>query len=441
MRARAVVGLSLAGAFAVVAAGCDWREFDDLKTKTLVASISPPSGYDVSDDFGRILVPLVPPADGSAAARFVTSATLRTGIGVMTLDAAGQAGGTTPTGGALTALGGDPVRALAPVPGGQQMLLGAPNGMLGGDVMVMSLTPPYAVTAFQREGDVEYGVGLGAGNIGGGPAPEFVVTSSTKLHVYVDGQASNHVELEAANSAGCPIDFSFVLPERARRNRPVIVADLLASGTQIAVGTPATSGPGHVSIFNVDVTTGTFTCALSLTATESTESQFGVSMALGDFDGDGKQDLLVGAPPNRVYMYRWPVTATATAMLSSRGTAGAAFGASVTAFNLDGTAGDEALVGDPDADVGGESGAGNVQIFTGPMLAGQLPSPMPSTLTAFEVKAGTAYGSAVAGLRFCPGAGGADGGAPGACVNLALVGASARALAYFTIGHADPRVK
>jgi hypothetical protein len=98
-------------------------------------------------------------------------------------------------------------------------------------------------------------------------------------------------------------------------------------------------------------------------------------------------------------------------------------------------------VGDPDAIVDGQSGAGNVQIFTGPMLAGQLPTSVPSTLTAFEVKAGAAYGSAVAGLRFCPGAGGADGGAPGACVNLALVGASSRALAYFTIGHADPRVK
>jgi len=112
----------------------------------------------------------------------------------------------------------------------------------------------------------------------------------------------------------------------------------------------------------------------------------------------------------------------------------------VAAFNLDGTPGDEALVGDPDADVGGEAGAGNVQIFTGPMLAGQFPSLTPPTLTAFETQAGAAYGSAVAGLPFCPGAA-ADGGAPGACVNLALVGAASRALAYFTIGHPDPRVK
>ena len=112
-----------------------------------------------------------------------------------------------------------------------------------------------------------------------------------------------------------------------------------------------------MSIFEFDAATLTFTCALSLT---QSESRFGQSMAVGDFDNDGKMDLLVGAPPNRVYMYRGPVTATATAMLSSRAT-GAAFGASVAAFNLDGSPGDEALVGDPDADVGGESGAGNTQ--------------------------------------------------------------------------------
>ena len=71
------------------------------------------------------------------------------------------------------------------------------------------------------------------------------------------------------------------------------------------------------------------------------------------------------------------------------------------------------------------------------MLAGTLAAPMPSTLTAFESKAGAAYGSAVAGLRFCPGAVGSG----TACVNLAVVGAASRALAYFTVGHPDPRVK
>ena len=433
MRAHAIIGLLLTGALAVGAAGCDWREFEKVKKNTLVASISPPPDYDVTDDFGRIIVPLAPPADGSAAARFVTTASRQTAIGVMTLDASGQAGGTSVSGGALLSLGLDPVRALAEVPDAQQMLLGAPTSDLG-DVMLMSLTPPFEVTSFNRLGEAEFGGGLAAFNLGGGPAPEFIVTSSTKVHVYVDSLPAMRVE--QVTTAACPLELSTSQAEDVRRNRAVIVAPLLATGTQIAVGSPVLSGSGHVSILEFDVATMTFTCMLSLTGPEA---RFGQSMALGDFDADGKMDLLVGAPPNRVYMYRWPLTATPTAMVSSRGT-GVAFGASVAAFDLDGNPGDEALVGDPDADVGGESGAGNVNIFTGPTLAGQLPSSVPSTLTAFEAKAGAAYGSAVEGLRFCPGAA-PDGGAGGACPNLALVGASSRALAYFTVGHPDPRVK
>ena len=333
----------------------------------------------------------------------------------------------------LTGLANDPVRSMAEVPGGlQQMLLGAPNDDLG-DLLVMSLTPPYAVSGFTRVGEADYGIGVAAGNIGGGAAPEFVVTSRDTLHVYVDGQAdaSAHHEIKPAAGAPCQIVFSTALAERARTNRAVIVSSLLASGTQIAVGAPAASGAGHVSIFDFDVATGTFTCALDLT---QPEALFGQSMVLGDFDADGKKELLVGAPPNRVYMYRLPLTATPTAMVSSRGT-GVAFGASLAAFDLDGNPGDEALIGDPDADVGGESGAGNAQIFTGATLSTPLPASVPSILTAFEAKAGAAYGSAVAGMRFCPGA------ASSACVNLALVGASSRALAYFTVGHPDPRVK
>ena len=65
-------------------------------------------------------------------------------------------------------------------------------------------------------------------------------------------------------------------------------------------------------------------------------------------------DLLVGAPPSHVYLYKGPVapgagpTATIAAPLGS-----AAFGAALAAGNVDGVPGDEALVGDPGATLDG----------------------------------------------------------------------------------------
>ena len=51
----------------------------------------------------------------------------------------------------------------------------------------MSLEPPYRHVDVPGDGpEAQYGVGVGAGNIGGGAAPEFVVLSSNTLHVYVD---------------------------------------------------------------------------------------------------------------------------------------------------------------------------------------------------------------------------------------------------------------
>ena len=136
------------------------------------------------------------------------------------------------------------------------------------------------------------------------------------------------------------------LPDRDRVNRAVIVAPLLASGTQIAVGAPAASGGGHVSIFDVDVTTGAFTCAATLTATEA---RFGRAMTLVDLDGNGTPDhLLVGAPPTHAYLYTLPLSTGQAPSAIGDGADGAGdFGAAVAAFDIDGNPGDEMFVGNP----------------------------------------------------------------------------------------------
>lgn len=436
--------------FALAGAGCDWRTFDDLKKTTPVAAIGAPSGYAASDDFGPILLPLAPPADGSAAGRFVATAVSRTSVGVMSLDAAGHASGYAVAGTALDLLEQGPVTALALVPGGRQALLGAPAPTLG-DVLVMNLdAPPYSTTMFRgTSNEAQYGVGVGAGSLGGGIAPDFVVLSADILHVYMDGLPTIDKTYSSSGATDpCPIDFSALLEESERANRAVIVAQLLASGMQIAVGTPVNSGVGHVSLFEYDAVGDAITCAGTLTATEAL---FGQAMTLVDLvpDPDHKPDhLLIGAPPTHAYLYSLPLTVGAAPVVTVPAPMpGARFGAAVAAFDIDGVPGDEVFIGSPEATVNGAMKAGQVNIYTGATLAPLAPT-FPNPLAEHDPGTDHGYGSGIAGMTFCPGAvSSPDGGAPAAdggvaaCTTLPLVGSRSRVFAYFTLKKPDPRVK
>ena len=438
MRAAGVLVASLV---VLAAAGCDWREFDKLKAKTPVAAIAPPSGYDADDDFGPLLLALAAPTDGSAAGRFLATATHRTAVDFTSFDAAGRASSIAVDHPGLDELLGAPVTAIAPLPGGREVLLGAPNPSLG-DVLVMSLEPPHTTQKFiGTQGEPHYGVGLAAANLGAGPEPEIVVVSGSKLHVYVDRSPTMDKAYMVGASDPCPFEIpSSGLSEDDLLNRAVIVAPLLGSGMQIAVGAPTTSGGGHVSIFNFDATAGAVTCAMALTGAEA---HFGRSMTLVDVDGNGTADhLLVGAPQTRAYLYSLPLSAGAAPVAMASETMPLAnFGFSVAAFDIDGKPGDEMLVSSPDATVGNTTTAGRVFVYTGATMT-LLPSTatFPNPLAEHAPGAGRGYGLAVAGMTFCPEGGGADAGA-GSCTKLPLVGSRSKVFAYFTLGKTDPRVK
>ncbi len=429
---------------ALLASGCDWRDFDNIKATTPVARVGSPSGYAASDSWGAILAAASPPADGSAAARFVSSAADTPAVGIISFDDAGHATGHNVASGGLDLLDAtlaQAVTAMADVPGADQVLLGAPSPSKG-KLLLLSLDDPYDVTEFFSSVEPQFGVGVAAGQLGGGAAPDFVVLSGNALHVFVDGltTANDVYYTDSGASDPCPLLFSIDLLRRHRRNRAVAIGNFTGAGLQVAVGTPSTSmqTPGVVSIFNIDTVAGRATCALKLTGSEA---RFGQALAAGDFDG-GSTDLLVGAPPNRAYLFRGPVTTAATAMLMPSVT-GANFGGAVAAIDLDGDNLDEALIGDGDATVGSATLAGNVTIFKGPALATRvMPTPAVSLLTDRAPKDSDGYGSALTALRFCPSgaSGGADAGA-GTCSKLPLVGSFTTTFTYFTLGKSDPRVK
>jgi hypothetical protein len=448
MRPRLTTPTTLAALCAVglAAAGCDWRAFDDLKTETPVLSVGAPSGYDESSSFGQIVLPVTAPqsdaSDGSVAARFLASAATRTRIAVIDLDARGQAHGETVSSPILDGLDAtlSPINSLAEIPGKRLALLGAPTAAPA-QLLTMELDPPFTVTPFISSPEQQLGLGVAAANLGGGAAAEYVAVSAGALHVYVDGQAAaDLVHVDSGAGDPCPIALPTSLP---RLNRAVVIGQLLQTAQpslQIAVGTPTLGGAGTVSIFSVDVGTGTFTCEMALkpTAGAAADPLFGRALAIGDFDGDGHADLLVGSPPTAAYLYTFPLRTAPTRLIPNPNAVGSVageFGASVAAFDLDGKPGDEAFVGDPSATLGGKSGAGNVHVYAGPQLASEITP----ALAPHDPKAGDGYGMTVAGLPFCV-SGGTDGGAAG-CAVLPMVGSGPHVFTYFTRGPADPRLK
>lgn len=437
---------------ALAGAGCDWRKFDDLKAKTPVAAISAPSNYPADGDFGPNLLAVPPPSDGSAAGRFVAAATYATSVAVVSFDASGNPSGVGVTGMAFDALAGGPIASIALVPDKRQVLLGAPTDTFG-DALLMELDKPnpsgspYPTTTFRPAvGEPQYGIGVGAGTIGGGAASDLVVLSQDTLHIYVDGLATTEAARKWTGAADpCPLEFPLALPQS---NRAVIVEPLLGAG-QIAVGTPVVSGTGHVTVFAVDlsVTPAVFTCPVVLIGSEA---QFGRTMTLVDLDAPyGAPDhLLVGAPPTHAYLYSLPLSAgqTPETVTDPEPMPNGQFGASVAAFDIDGKPGDEMFIGNPDGSVGGTATAGRVSVYTGspPVLVPTTVAPNP--LAEHEPGAGHGYGSGIAGMLFCPGnIGGADAGTSdggvAACKRLPIIGSLSTAYAYFTLNKPDPRVK
>jgi hypothetical protein len=428
MRLGAWFAMGVVG-FGLGLAGCDWRDFDNLQAQAPVLSVGPPSGFATSNDFGGVVLALSSPSDGSAAARFLATAVDTTGLALVDLDATGKASSQNITSGVLDSLGNEPLTAMAEIPLAGEVLLGSP-ALSGGTLLTLNLTT-LVVSQFVFAAEPQFAMGVAAGSLGGTAAPDFVAVSGSAVHVFLDGASSP--DLVAADSAACPLAVSTSLPSSERINRAVVIGTLTGAGAQIIVGTPALSGGGSVSFFTVDATAGTVTCAQRLTAAES---QFGQAVAIGDFDGDGVSDLLVGAPPSHAYLYKGPIApgAAPTATITDASTGGA-FGAALVALNLDGEPGDEALIADPEATVGGQMRAGNVLVFSGPALA----TKGTTTLAAHDPSSGEAYGSALGALPFC-----ATMPCPASPPRLPLVGAAAQVFTYFDLGlgsTTDPRAK
>lgn len=369
----------------VAAAGCDWRAFDEAVERAPVRSLTRPDGYE-APDIGKALLPLPPPpGQARITGRLLFAGTERPSLAVAEIDPEGRVTMRVAKKVELAALGTDSTSAIGSMAllGDGRILLGTPSyGFDGnrdrpprGRTALLEIKGTGAATSFSLrafEAPVEqrqYGLAVAAGNVSGDPGvPDHLVLSQTALTVLEDGDAARSTVV-----SDCALELEAELPT-FHQFRALAAADLIAEGAdEIAVGVPSKSGKGRVVIIQRGAMGLSCAATLSLGGSGERVAGFGASIAAADFDGDGNQDLLVGAPPDRAYLYAGPFMAPATsppmpvrelapAGVDAGATAGD-FGLRVAAVDLDGSPGPEIVVSALSLPVGSKVGAGQVFVF------------------------------------------------------------------------------
>lgn len=235
------------------------------------------------------------------------------------------------------------------------------------DAFSAELGTAIAFGDFDRDGDSEVAVGAPGAGDGG--------------EVYVFNGGGNFLFDDTIDA-----DVTVGGSTPSRLGTSLVVGDFNGDGTaDLAMGAPETDAgagldQGAVYVFfggssfqsaNASQADAVFTGAAG-------DDLFGTSLTALDYDGDGIDDLVVGAPQieagnGTVYLFRGSATFTGRSASAANSSVvgeslGDEFGATLAAGNVDGSPGDDLLVGAPGSAAGGSAGddeTGSVYVFSG----------------------------------------------------------------------------
>ena len=303
------------------------------------------------------------------------------------------------------------VAAMAPIAGCLLMAAGSvndPSGLPAGASQAHGLTKPlvslydsrrltqedrWEVASFDGE---RFGEGLAIGDFNGDGVGDLAVGVTVKG---LSSGPSAGVLLPFKGSGGGPTQAGYLVIDENRSGgvdeagdrfgAAVVSGDFDGDGVaDLAVGAPGKAsgvlaGAGLVYIYSgaadVPIPDGTRTEA-SAGQTAAAGDQFGAALAAGDFNGDGYDDLAVGAPgkavggipgAGMVFIYPGsPTGLTAGSVYTSSAVAhapaaGDGFGSALAAGDVDTDGLDELAVGLPGRTVSGAAAAGAVAVLHG----------------------------------------------------------------------------
>lgn len=140
---------------------------------------------------------------------------------------------------------------------------------------------------------------------------------------------------------------------------------LISVGGEILVTTGTTLATAAVDVAQTDCFG--VTPAVATIAAPGGEASFGKLLRQGDFDGNGVLDLVIGAPAeNAVYVFLdWSVATPSTGTLIAAPSGATSFGTAIVVGDFGGDGRDDLVISDPGRDVGANPSAGSVYIYTG----------------------------------------------------------------------------